>query len=1416
MPTQGEARVNERAESQVLHGEKTTGDRPKRQPLLSSELDPIDPATQEDRAFLDLFRSVNVGEMIAVVGSGVTVPYGYMSWSGFCTALINHLQHAEDKKWLEDTGRALFEQFRSDTEKLSKLNSEEQRAICGALQAHLNAEGREALKSKYREWFGRRKRLKFTNGDMNVIFPNANAKDHPPCIKPGEYLPQDLGRLVELCAKVAGGALAHHCWIEPKSPQALISAPRNIIDPLTTLRSAVRISRFATLNYDLEIESMLEDHDYPYNTLTEPNQAESGTGSPAGTRAGAKPQNLQKMPQLRPGNSAKDTAVRKSDSRTGSSARSISLSVDNASELIGVAAGSRSEDAVVVHLHGAATNPEDMVVTPSDYNALYIHDYPEHASFDDARMLMFGGNAILYVGVGLSEEDLMRPLRYLASALPDRPIYALMPSMKSRAKDRAFVHNVKASYGVNAIIYGRADDDIPALWTPWKVRHALGRKFNALHDELENVRKGLTALFTDPSIAFDAAINPELTPRLCHHPQFNEVLRCMHVSIKSRVKARSDHFNACVGRQYIEILSSLGAAAEDTTLSGLPETTFLQDERKTIDAAIATHGNDAHGLHRSLTEKTAPRLHRHPAYKAARKLLDSPADELDEKERDLIQFVESLVTSIALDQILSYLPESAAQAQRRWEIAAAHNATERSRKSAASLIALNAAPREHDDGVVHDTPIALAAMDALLKILQQQDQKAFIIQSPHGTSRADFLEQAMRLREKTPGSTETTYDVRSYRINNLVDANMVLPGILHALSGKNNTLAIIYDAIHLLDPEMRHTRNLSIEHHLRNLIANDVRLLLLTHSRSATHTLSKTFGIKRIDYAPPIQTPAIATGIMNAFDEDSEGSWALKALIPRYIWPNKALTAVIGTLPGPSGDDRAFLATCNRLLESRLRASDRQFSIPIFCDVLLQSRHVWVRRYGTGDERLRLVIEHAILKWMFAIHFPIGIGTVQRLVEIQGIKTSYGMGCGKRCGHACPECTRFNAHLEDALSDLERCGFIVAVENRHDHKLKHPHLIHEKRYILDSNVYRHLAHTRDLTHDATDRLEWSIATLCNAVFCRGPLLSDNDYRSTRGQFKAFVEDYYCDFTLPDKNGDLPSEAARHENYTLLNGLNCAFALLRGHLHAHNAIRAGIAYYKESDHRSVLDAHIGRLSQLRSTTLSVPLGQIPYHEYFEVWVVNEIAVAKYIKGDFHDAVMMLRQILFALRSANRSGSVSTDAIIASDPTIKPRIKINLCMCLIERAKFKDALALLDEADHEISEIACAASHPEGELQKARVSILLMRARILLQLEQVDSARTLVLDAISLSMLNGMRLKRISGLVLMAAVMAMRGEHKAARSFLVTVKLKATQMRYIRAVLDIDRLDRAMEIEGGVAKWAGYLSESDVSPLHTPHT
>ena len=108
-------------------------------------------------------------------------------------------------------------------------------------------------------------------------------------------------------------------------------------------------------------------------------------------------------------------------------------------------------------------------------------------------------------------------------------------------------------------------------------------------------------------------------------------------------------------------------------------------------------------------------------------------------------------------------------------------------------------------------------------------------------------------------------------------------------------------------------------------------------------------------------------------------------------------------------------------------------------------------------------------------------------------------------------------------------------------------------------------------------------------------------------------------------------------------------------------------------------------------------------------------------------------------------------------------------------------------------------------KSRCAAMLIRARALLTIEQMEAARETIIEAISIAQLNGMRLKRISGLTLLVALMAQRGEREPAKKLLRSVKLAANRARYVRAVADIERLQQAMEIEGGVPRWAGFVSD-----------
>jgi hypothetical protein len=108
-------------------------------------------------------------------------------------------------------------------------------------------------------------------------------------------------------------------------------------------------------------------------------------------------------------------------------------------------------------------------------------------------------------------------------------------------------------------------------------------------------------------------------------------------------------------------------------------------------------------------------------------------------------------------------------------------------------------------------------------------------------------------------------------------------------------------------------------------------------------------------------------------------------------------------------------------------------------------------------------------------------------------------------------------------------------------------------------------------------------------------------------------------------------------------------------------------------------------------------------------------------------------------------------------------------------------------------------------RSRCAAMLIRARALLTIEQVEPAREAIIEAISIAQLNGMRLKRISGLILLVALMAQRGEREPAKKLLRSVKLAANRARYVRAVADIERLQQAMDIEGGVPHWAGFVSD-----------
>lgn len=135
-------------------------------PLNAHELDEKDPSYRENYAVLELLRSLSIGKMVTVVGSGVTTIYGYMSWDGFINALIEQFATWSEKgDFFEERGRHIFDAVYAEyteyklKDRDDKNTPAENIAVFGELVDSLTAEGKEAYFRKLRSYFTQKKSL---------------------------------------------------------------------------------------------------------------------------------------------------------------------------------------------------------------------------------------------------------------------------------------------------------------------------------------------------------------------------------------------------------------------------------------------------------------------------------------------------------------------------------------------------------------------------------------------------------------------------------------------------------------------------------------------------------------------------------------------------------------------------------------------------------------------------------------------------------------------------------------------------------------------------------------------------------------------------------------------------------------------------------------------------------------------------------------------------------------------------------------------------------------------------------------------------------------------------------------------------------------------------------------------------------
>ncbi|WP_269583454.1 SIR2 family protein [Roseibium sp. Sym1] len=210
-------------------------------------------------------------------------------------------------------------------------------------------------------------------------------------------------------------------------------------DPLEKVSERLRISRYLTTNYDFEIERLFQDKGY---RRFDPHKASvDNVDDPASDPKSFRTDGL------------------------GGVMHDMTFKSSTATDLVAFSAGGTGADVSVFHLHGRATETDDIVATERDYMDLYLRNDPDRAVVDESILMAFAATPILFLGLGMEESDVLRPLRQFMSD-QDRSVgyrsIVLLPGSKdfeSRAKMAAGLY---LRYGAHTIFYGGGEIDVPA------------------------------------------------------------------------------------------------------------------------------------------------------------------------------------------------------------------------------------------------------------------------------------------------------------------------------------------------------------------------------------------------------------------------------------------------------------------------------------------------------------------------------------------------------------------------------------------------------------------------------------------------------------------------------------------------------------------------------------------------------------------------------------------------------------------------------------------------------------------------------------------------------------------------------------------------------------------------------------------
>lgn len=364
-----------------------------------------------DRSLMLFTRSLRNERMVALLGAMGTEALGYYSWDSMAEEVSVAARKVidETRSWFGKTG---IEIDRRNDAMLTRIEAE-----AGRLASKKSRDGIADARVTFgilSEGF-RQIRLPRLAREFRVRL--TDFRDEDDAFNPAAVFRRRIAQLF-LTRKAHKGASS--------------SAVRPLLESLG-------INRFATLNYDFELERALMLRKDEANTLVDGVEVRDRLliGRPA-EEVGTILSMIGTQGSGRRITREEPATCLSRVMGDGLTVKSDIVDRERPDRLLEFAIGSSEVNRHILHLHGRADEPGSMVFDIGDYDERYRRDDLFRNPFEHGMRVLFAGNPILFVGLGMTETEVNDKLQYFVSNTPYRrmaPAFLIWNTLSAKVDD---------------------------------------------------------------------------------------------------------------------------------------------------------------------------------------------------------------------------------------------------------------------------------------------------------------------------------------------------------------------------------------------------------------------------------------------------------------------------------------------------------------------------------------------------------------------------------------------------------------------------------------------------------------------------------------------------------------------------------------------------------------------------------------------------------------------------------------------------------------------------------------------------------------------------------------------------------------------------------------------------------------------